>query len=542
MPNRTSAAVSCLFLVLALLLAYPLARAFPTGDDFAYLTLGAQLDNPLLLLAQDSTASYFFRPVVMLLWWVTSAITREPAVHYAINIGLHALNGGLIVVLLRRMGISPVPAVLAGVVFVAHTTAVAAAMWLSVRFDLVCLAFGLASLIALRARRPVALALFTLACVLSKETGYALAGTALVAAVLGMGGTDRRTRTVLAATIGACIVAALLLRWYVLRAVIEASFLPGGTFHTLWAGLGKWFGDLGGYLVVRQGTASTPWLWGAALAILALLACLPGTRPELRKPVVIHVALMGLAIALLAAAVQSPVVNTTQMRTFAPGDFDFFSVTVSRLYYVPIAGLCIAAAALGEAIARANLASWMKQAAVGALAIAAVGLVAQSRYVGRQVASFTARTGPVYLEAALDAIRPNAAAAPGCKMFFLGMPPEAEYIRMFLQAAAMQRLPRDHPATRCFLLTEHAPWYNVLQNAGLPPDAQAPLETMRVGGKPFQPLRLGNLTYYFLVVPDLDAVREDPNALFFAWNQGRFVDVTADVRSHRRSVHFIDNR
>ena len=48
--------------------------------------------------------------------------------------------------------------------------------------------------------------------------------------------------------------------------------------------------------------------------------------------------------------------------------------------------------------------------------------------------------------------------------------------------------------------------------------------------------------FYFLNVPDNDAVRADPAATFLAWDNGRFVDVTADVRARRREVKFFDNR
>src|SRR4051812_30839092 len=105
MRSRPTVLLIAVVATFALLLLYPLRHASPTGDDFFYLALGAQLDNPLLLLVQDSTASYFYRPVVMLFWWITSAATREPVVHYAINIGLHAANGLLIAALLRAYGV-----------------------------------------------------------------------------------------------------------------------------------------------------------------------------------------------------------------------------------------------------------------------------------------------------------------------------------------------------------------------------------------------------------------------------------------------------
>jgi len=245
----------------------------------------------------------------------------------------------------------------------------------------------------------------------------------------------------------------------------------------------------------------------------------------------------------MAGIAQGPVANVTDMRPFEYGAaFDFRPVTVSRLYYIPLAGLCIAAAALGDAIARSPLNAWAKRAVVAAMVVAAVGLAAQSRYVGRQVAAFTRATGPVFLDAALDVVRPRTSAAPGCKIYFLDTGERGLYFRMFLQPALMQALPREHAATRCFFLSEHAPWYNLMQADGLPENPQLPLKTMTVGGQPFPPLRLGNLIYYFLVIPDEPSVTADPAATFFAWKDNRFVDVTPEVRSRQRVVRFINNR
>jgi len=131
---------------------------------------------------------------------------------------------------------------------------------------------------------------------------------------------------------------------------------------------------------------------------------------------------------------------------------------------------------------------------------------------------------------------------PGCKIYFLDTGEQGIYFRMFLQPALMQALPREHAATHCFFLSEHAPWYNLLQAAGLPENPQLPLATMTVGRQPFPPLPLGNLVYYFLVIPDVPAVVDDPRASFFAWKDGRFVDVTAEVRARRRVVRFVNNR
>jgi hypothetical protein len=106
----------------------------------------------------------------------------------------------------------------------------------------------------------------------------------------------------------------------------------------------------------------------------------------------------------------------------------------------------------------------------------------------------------------------------------------------------MQSLPKGHPALGCFFLSEHAPWYNLVASAGLPPGAEKPLETILVGARPFAPLAVANLTYYYLRIPDSPGIVDDPRASFLAYENGKFIDVTGDVRSRSRAVRFYDNR
>jgi len=537
--------------LLALLLFHPLRHASPVLEDYFYLALGTHLGNPLPLAIQDSTGSFFFRPVVMLFWWVTSAITRSPGAHYAVNIALHVANGLLVLALLRRMKVSFVPAALAGLAFVAHVTTYSAAAWLSDRFDLFTLAFGLGALIAVQiahergvnARTLAAVAALALACVFSKETGSGIVAVAGLAALWPAPGnaTTLRSRVILAITIAACIGFALALRGFVLRDAVQGIFLREGVVATLWSGFDKWFDALPHFIMVAEGPRLAAQAWTAALAGLAVIAVLPMVWRSYRDTGLIRIVVMGLLLALVTAVAQAPVANLTGLELEGAA-FDFRRVAASRLFYVPLAGLCLAGGALGEAIARAPMSAWLKRIAVSLMAIGAIALVTQSRAVGRDVHAFSERSGPHFLAAALEALRQRPALTPGCKVYFLGTPPHAMFFRQYLQVTVMQALPRGHPATKCFLLSEHTPWYNLLAFEGLPAEPQRPLDTMLVGGKPFLPLTVGNLRFHYLNVPDNDAVRDDPSATFFAWDDGRFVDVTADVRARRREVKFFDNR
>jgi hypothetical protein len=101
-------------------------------------------------------------------------------------------------------------------------------------------------------------------------------------------------------------------------------------------------------------------------------------------------------------------------------------------------------------------------------------------------------------------------------------------------------LPRGHPALACYVLSESAPWYNLVARAA-GHDA-APLEDIRVNGKPYPPLDVGNLTYHYLVIRERPEVIDDPQAAFLAWNGRGYDDVTAQVRERRRAVRFEDRR
>jgi hypothetical protein len=63
-----------------------------------------------------------------------------------------------------------------------------------------------------------------------------------------------------------------------------------------------------------------------------------------------------------------------------------------------------------------------------------------------------------------------------------------------------------------------------------------------VGGKPFEPLPLGNLRLHYLRIPASAAVVADPAARFLLWRGGRFVDATGEVRSGAMAPAFHDNR
>jgi hypothetical protein len=549
--NTNNILLAAAALACGALLFYPLRHASATGDDFLFIALGRHIDNPMVLLTQDVVGTYFFRPLVMLVWWITTAIFEDNApAQYAFNVGVHVVNGLLIHALLRRLRIGAVPAALAALAFIVHPTAFSGSAWLSVRFDLCALAFGLAALLAAEryleapsAARLGAAAAAMLASLLSKEIGFAIAAAAMVTAAWPEAHHAARTRErrILAATLAGCAVAVLALRWIALRHAAEAVYLRDGLAATLWGGFRGWVAGLPGFLVVRQGNVAGILAWSAALATLLLFALAPRTRAAFDRCLA-RCATLGLVLMAVAAAAQAPVAKVSTIVPYVLDQFEYVTLALARLYYVALAGFAIFCAAVGEAIARAAWPAPAKRAMAAIVALAIVGLLASSRTIGREAAAFTDARNGVYLRELVPTLRARVSDAPGCKIYLIGMPPDAVYFRNFAQAAIMQALPRGHPLLACFILSENAPWYNLVANAKLPPDPARPLQDILVGGRPFAPLVVGNLTHYFLRIPDTPAVLDDPRATFLEYRDGRLEDVTAEVRARRRAVRFIDNR
>lgn len=549
--GKQAAALAALALAAAAILWYPLRHASAYMDDYLLVALGAHLASPLPLLLQDSAGSFFFRPLVMFIWWLSDQVLGSSApAHYAFNMVVHALNGWLLGMLLRRLGVSFVVASLASLAFLAHPTAFSAAAWLCIRFDLFAVTFGLAGLMAVERYRVrptpawLALAAATIAAsFLSKETGFGIAVVALLALAWPGGVATSRQRVVLAAAIAALAVAAIAVRPFVLRDVPQAATLRDQAVSLVLAGIWKWARGLPGFLVPMQGNAAAVAMWLAAMTALPCALLVPAVLRNLRGlgAGLGRCAVVGAAIVLLAAIAPSPIVGQIPIPSFRLGTFDVGALLSSRFFYLPLVGFAMLGAAGGEALARAPVRPWAKRMMVAVFVLALVGLLASTRSVGRSWAAHTQKHSGAMVRAAVEAVG-GLKATPGCKVYLLGIPDASLHFREMADTGVKQKLARGHPLMKCFIQAEHAPWYHLVDRTGLPPDAHRPLETIHIAGKPFPPLVLGNLAYYYLRIPSSDAVLDDPNATFFAYRDGRFVDVTADVRSRRLQPRFYDNR
>jgi Dolichyl-phosphate-mannose-protein mannosyltransferase len=543
---------------LAALLYYPLSTARPYADDFAFFTMARQIEEPWRLLVQDAYGLFFFRPVGAFFWWLTTALFGDHfAAHYLTNVVLHLGCASLLLVFARSLSISAPVAAASAIAFAAHPTAFSAAAWLSDRFDLLAVLFGLASLVCVQrfiARGSKAwaagAALAAFASMLSKETGFVfpVMGALLLAWADPRHATaSARARSVGAIGLVATAVAALGLRTLALRAGADAILFAGGLLHTLVDGTIKWARFLPDFVIAEAGSATAVFAWFTTLMILLLAALLAAARGAFDRSLARAMA-MGLTLMLLSAIVQSPVIQASRVLPYnlagRPADSALFDWLVgNRFYYLSLAGFFVALGAIAEGTWRSLAARGMRGAAVAVsilAGIAILALLAGARAVGRDWSRFTRTQDAALLAATAETFAGSQEWAAGCKLFLLGT---HEYSRTFLYVADVfvkHTLPRGHALMGCLVQTEVAPWFHLADHRKL--QRVSPLEMITIRGKPYPPLQVGNMAVYYLRIPDSEAVRNDPDSRFFAYDGKRFVEVTGAVREGRRSVRFFDNR
>lgn len=531
------------FLVLGALLALALRHAQPLLDDFLFLALGRHLANPWPLLTGDSAGTYFFRPATIGAWWLSVQLFgSEGPVQSAVNVALHGSSGALLALLIARLGLGAGAAMLGGLLFVAHPAAFATAAWLAARFDLVATFLGLGALLVLegalrrnsRGALAAAVALFVLA-MHGKEVAVAfvVAGATLALVDVPRGGAvAARTRFAWALAVLAVLPAAFAIRAAVLGDASLAAFGPDPAAR-VWEGASRFARSLPGFVVVDLGQ---PWATTAFAGTLAALVIGGAwmTAREGATPARRATAGGGILVAIIAVAVQSPVMAISDLGPFA-GSFALEPFAASRFHYVPLAGACALLAALADPVLRPGARHATAARLAALVAIVAAGVT--SATVARGWTSYGALADGGVRQAALRVALQVPAGAEPCKLYFLGTPPERYAPRLFLDVAVKAALPAGHPAVRCFLLAEHAPWHHLVPEGSLA--ARSPLVDAATTRPP---LGLGGMALAFPAVRDGAAVVADPAARFFHWRGDRFVEITTEVRDGRIRPAFHDRR
>ena len=525
---------------------WPVTAGDFVADDYVFLATGRMVDTPLAVFWQSHFYEpYYFRPLGVLSWWVaTRLFGLDYAAHSLINLALHGLNGGLLFALMRVLALRPIAA-LAGVsLFMLGPFAVAAMLWPSNRFDLLAVGFLLIQAIAMHyalrgsVAATVLAAMGALAACWGKELAYPVATTLACFALLARDVSWRRRLTLFVALGGAISLAflvrhAVLADAYALTAtdplgrVLRGSIAMAVTLPRLVSLIA---GDAGG-------AATMALMAGSALILLAAwvqIAC--------AKPIIAHRTnsadarlLGGVCLVWLAAFV----VQTPLAAAFAPmaDGAVFGTVSFARFYYAPWAATCVLVAV------SVSFVCWSSRACGGALALAIAGIAVPagigSRKLGESFAAWTqAEVRPVSM-AATTVTEQVATGADGlvCVVVLLGTEVNHPYFRMFSDVTVKARTVAPNAVWRCHVMTERTPWLFAF------PMSVAPMELplRRVpdfGGKQKADSMWGGIRYrYRLPVADIAAL---PDARFFDWYEGRFVEVTEAVRRGERKVALQD--
>ena len=544
--------------LLAMLLFHPLREARPYADDHAFIALARHLEHPWALLFQDVFGQFYFRPLALAFWWLSvTALGNGPA-QYFVDVLLHLAASALLFAWLRRLAIGAPVALLWAAVFAAHPTAFATLAWLSNRFDLLVAIAGLGALLAtsrFRERPSVGNAAATILCalaaMLSKETGFAF--PLLCIAVLALptpGGTGAHLSSRIALGLGLIASSAAVLgaRSLVLRDTASSMFFAEGLVATLAQGLARLARFSFDYLAPHVGNTLGFGVWLAFLAVVVVGGMAGIARRRLDFPLATAI-LVGLGLVLLAALAQAPVARLSPIVPFRFGEHrldagQFEILVANRFFYLPLLGACMALAAFTEVLHRAtaSIARFRKVLGLSIFAAVVIALAAGARAVGRDWAEFTRRQDGALMDAAVAAVAQARDLAPGCKIFLLDT---KAYSTTFVYGADVmvkQGLPAGHAAAGCFIQAEAAPWFYLVDHRRHAAGAIAPLQMISFQGKPYAPVRVGNLSTFFLTVPEDDAVRRDPAARFLAYDGRVFRDVTPEVQDGTRIPRFYDNR
>ena len=500
----------------------PVTRGDFVADDYVFLATARMVNEPLAAFWQSHFYEpYYFRPMGVLSWWVaTELFALDYASHSWVNFILHLANAGLLFWLLRALALRA-SAVAAGVVlFALGPVTLATILWPSNRFDLLAVGFLLAQAIAMvRALQgnvfafPFAM-LAALGACWSKESAYAIS-TMMCCVALAANSVPWRLRGALFVLLGMTIGGAFFWRH---RTVTDAYVIASADpLAQVAEGARAMALAVPKLVELIAGVSMLPWLgWGLLGACLVAMVWTQKGAGESRGLIV------GALLVLLAAVV----VQTPLAKAFAPmlDGNPFGTVTFARFFYAPWAVVAVVVAVV------------LGQGRMGGIAaLGLVGVMVATGLATRPLSESFAEWTRVEIKSMSVAATQlvDAANDSPCVYVLLGTQEKQPFFRMFSDVTVKARTTLPAKTWRCHVMTESTPWLFAfpLSVAAV----ELPLRTItNPGGGTKQDSVWSSIRYrYRLPAKDLAAL---PNAQFFDWRDGRFVDVTAEVRSGSRKV------
>ncbi len=549
-PARSSRLVLVAMLAaLSMIVAFRAAfSAYFLLDDFGMLSIVRFLDNPLEPFVRNHIpGGLYYRPLGMILWWLSErAFGANALAHYLINLFLHAGVALALWRLVSRFCGNHWIGLAAAAFFALHPIGIGTTLWLSDRFDLLALLFGLLGLTSAvdfsrnRAQRSLwtTLALLSLA-LLSKEIALACF------AATGVIWLHAEAEPRFAARVRSCVVLSMpVVIYLVVRFMVlgfpSAEMLSGnegnsGSAVLLLEGLSNWAVGWLDYSTYYSRLDS--WKKAASVlgfVVLLLLAAAAAIQPwSLRRR---QAVLAGLVMWLSTGLLQFPLLGHFSVRLDETTDA-VSAIVSSRYFYSSLAGILIAAAAwlLPLCLNR----SWARICATSAMLIMMPAWFSASQDVTRRHRIETHGLN-VVVDAAMRSMDAMTIPVDGCQVYLLDT--DSWTFGWISDEAIKATTPNLQRISRCLIQTEHTPWYHIAALDRWDPESLRPLSIIRGEGQITAPQPIGRARFLLLNLDASTRVPSSSKARFLSWQGHDFVDVTDAVLNGRRKPSFICNR
>ena len=507
--NRTLLAGSIAAALVSLACLAPLFDAWWFRDDFWLITLARFTVDPVQFWIADHSASFWFRPLGMSLWWLTLKLFgAEPMPQYLVNVILHcvvALTFGCWMLRLNRSARIGVAAML---FYAAHPVAVRTSLWLSDRFDLLATTFVFLTCTLMlgdgsSARRRCAIGMCALMACMSKESGLLVLPLA-VAHWISVAATDTEQRARLRAdlfVIAAVVIIALGWRFTVMAPrtiqLLDLA-LPGQLILGVWAFL-KWspvaaVGAFGLHGVATTVAATLMPLAFLYSGVRAVWPRLPSIRLGRRNFVIAWVLLLSSALLVAPIAAQNLFGDSLNRDPIS-----------ARLFHMAIASgfliLIEPCAAIWAAVK--NRAVWLWVAA-GLTGIAAIAAGRDDAAAWTTATNGPLRSGLVQLTGTIE----RTDLPDRCRVVILG--PLAQVDEFQRNGDIMLKATIGAASTallRCIVVTDVPPTFALVASDLCGTGIWASIAAAHAAAPPH---RFGNLCYQFLVAPLSKAPQNDP--------------------------------
>lgn len=533
-------------LLLLAVIAYRFAfGAYFMLDDFGLLTIVRQFGNPLEPFYREHIpGGLYYRPLGMLVWWLSQhAFGAIAAWHYLLNLGLLVAAASLLWTLVERGSGSRPAGFAVALVFVVHPIAIGCSLWLSDRFDQLALVLGLLGLLATldysrtaETRRLAVAGLWFALALLAKEIALAPLAGAMVLC-LGAGTVmDRRRRWAAVFAAFALTAAWLTVRTTVLSTtrtgqLLELKSLPQLVQDGLLMWAAGWV-DYAGYWVRLPMWQMASIMAGLLIVAVLLIVAIRRRIDPVRRSLI----LAGLVMLAATAMLQWPVIGLQNLRIGAYST-PIELVVNARYFYMALAATLIVVANLlaGLEIGHSTVAVWIRPAL---LLLLVPWLLASQRLAHSYRNETHSQRGLV--AAATKAIEHGIVPTGTCQIYLLDT---HSWMFGWVSDEAVKAVIADLPRIEhCLIQTEHTPWYHVVVLDWRDASAVLPLTPMPGDVYALDPPRIGRARILALNASPLIDPTAMPHAIFLAYQDGVFVDVSADVVGGKRKPAFFCNR